>query len=111
MGFYCGCDGDDEWTVWRKSTHRAQKEYNCTECGQPIKPGDTYDRIFTVIEDRAETYFNCERCSDLMAAFSDVGYCWWIGGFLESYWEWLREEGKPIPKWLTDLRPGYAEDE
>lgn len=109
MGFYCGCD-DGKADFWRERTQVARKEYRCGECGQPILPGDTYVRIFSVYEGRGESLFNCERCNDLMAAFQSVGYCWYIGEFLDAYRDWLVDSGTPLPRWLIEIRPQWAPD-
>lgn len=109
MGFMCECDGERP-DIWSERTHVARKSYQCAECRQQIEPGDTYVRIFSVYDGTAETIINCERCNDLMAAFADVGYCWFIGEFLEAYRDWLRDCGTPLPKWLMDIRPSWSDE-
>ena len=101
MGFACGCDPAE---VYRASFQKARKEHLCVECGHVITPGQEYQRVFMVYEGDPSTHVFCERCSDLIEAFSDVGYCWGIGQFFEDYGDWLDEEppklnadGDPIP--------------
>ena len=103
MGFACECYDYDTPSVFSETTQAARKEYQCTECRQPIMPGETYVRIFGVWDGVARTYFNCERCNDLAAAFQDVGYCWSIGEFITAYTEWLHDEGKKRPAWLEEI--------
>lgn len=108
MGFMCGCDGES-YKIWTERTHVARKNYQCVECHQQIEPGDIYVRIFSVYYDgAAETIINCERCNDLMAAFEDVGYCWYNGEFLDAYREWLNDCGTPLPSWLTEIHPNWG---
>ena len=101
MGFACGCD---EYNTFQSvTTPRARKAHKCCECRQEIKPGDVYVRRFWVYDGYSGTDKICERCDDLMAAFADVGYCWYTGEFLSSYAEWLDEEGKQRPQWLNEI--------
>lgn len=101
MSFMCGCDADNDFQT--STTQMARKPYQCGECRQNIKPGDTYRRIFTVFDGSGSTHRVCERCDDLMAAFEAVGYCYYLGEFLTSYAEWLDEEGKVRPAWLNAI--------
>lgn len=89
MGFAC-CESFDEGpSVWRTEYPRAGKIHKCAECGHVIAPGESYRRTFFVFEGDANTYIACERCDDLMGAFSDVGYCPGLGDFFENYADWL----------------------
>lgn len=101
MSFQCDCDDYNDFQT--SSTQRARKTYRCGECRQDIKPGDTYTRIFTVYDGSGDTHMVCERCDDLMAAFSSLGYCYYLGEFLSSYAEWLDMEGKSRPAWLNEI--------
>ena len=109
MSLMCDYGDYEEPSIYSATTQRARKEYCCDECRQTINHGDTYVRIFGVWDGDARTYFHCERCDDLIAAFTDVGYCYEIGGFLSSYAEWLDEAGKPRPPWLTSIFDAWRE--
>lgn len=103
MSFSCDCDSDGYTSVYRVTEHKARKQYRCVECSADIKPGDTYQYRFMVYDGEPSTDHTCERCADLIAAFTDVGYCYEIGGFLHSYAEWLDMSELTRPKWLNDI--------
>ena len=92
MGFSCCYDGDGA-EVYRKTNPKAKKQHKCDECGHIIQPGEVYARTFTIYEGTPDTYIACERCDDLMEAFSDVGFCLSYDGFFGDYGEWLTDCG------------------
>jgi hypothetical protein len=94
MGFSCGCDEGPEFC--RVNERRARKAHQCFECGHEIAPGETYEDLFMVTDGIARTFRTCERCADLIASFTTMGYCYGLGRFFDDYGEWL-EDMRPFP--------------
>ncbi len=108
MGFACGCEDLPEF--YQAKIIHARKEHTCIECDHIILPGEEYQRVFMLFESEALTYKTCERCSDLIKAFKDIGYCHCFGEFFSGYGDWLEEErsgfdenDNPVPE-----QSGYA---
>ena len=53
------------------SKHCARKEHVCTECGDKILTGETYERRFTVYDGHASTEKTCGDCLALITKFFD----------------------------------------
>ncbi len=95
MGFSCECE--DEYAQFGvETTPVAKTEHTCIECGHTIKLMERYTNIFAVYDDGAHIYKFCERCDDLVAAFSDIAYCHSYGDFFASYGEWLGGANKAL---------------
>lgn len=56
-------DADACCTVWNVTHPVARKHHICCECGEPILPGQKYERIFAVFEGTADTHKTCEFCA------------------------------------------------
>lgn len=64
--YECVCDPvepDGFCQVWIPKTRRASRPYKCCECGEPIKPGELYEHLFTKYEDDIGTHRTCMFCA------------------------------------------------
>ena len=104
MGFACGCDEPAD--VFNTTIQKARKPHKCLECGHTITPGQEYKRIKMLFDGFWSDDRICERCDDLQAAFADLGYCYSVGEFFESYGDWL-EEQRPCPEDEEDPPTGH----
>ena len=62
----CYCDplySDDFCPVWVVTWRTARKDHKCCECLEPIRPGQKYERIFSVYDGAVNAYKTCEFCA------------------------------------------------
>ena len=73
----CYCDYEPS-EVYVKTTPKARTEHRCAECGSKVKPGETYERVFSVTDGYAGTWKTCARCLDLRAFVTSLipCFCW-----------------------------------
>jgi hypothetical protein len=61
---YCEPAGCDEYCeVWVKTYHVARKEYRCVECQDAIKPGERYQKIFSIFQGDIGIFKTCAFCA------------------------------------------------
>ncbi len=89
MGLACDCDYGVDFasTAW----HTARKAHECTGCGRDIKPGDEYERTFSIQDGYAYTYKLCDTCGSISGALSEAGFCWDPEDMPGNYFEYLDE--------------------
>lgn len=64
---------DDNYpAVYQETKPTARKDHRCSECGEAIRPGTTYDRIFGVWEGDAVTFKICPACYALREQVADI---------------------------------------
>jgi len=72
MECYCEpSDTDDYSEVWNVTWHTARKPHKCCECLEEIKPGQKYEKIFSVFDGGIQTYKTCEFCAKEYEAFRE----------------------------------------
>lgn len=77
MGFSCSCDDGPEW--FRTTTRTARKPHACCECRETIQTGAAHTYTVGKWDGDISTFRTCERCADLIAHYSEAGYCWTYG--------------------------------
>ena len=88
----CGCDFDDQPTLYRSMHRRARQDHRCQECRQTIRPGNTYRHERVLDSGFWDTFKTCERCDDLWGSLEALGFCRFTGGVLrDAYREYLDE--------------------
>lgn len=65
MTYDCSCDYGDAPDFYSATKQRARKKYLCEECGGPILPGESYERVAAKWEIGIDVIRTCERCYDL----------------------------------------------
>ena len=80
-------DVDNEFYV--ETVRRARKSYQCCECGEPIAPGQSYERVTGKSDGSIWTVGTCLDCREIRKAF--VCGSWQFGGLWESIREQLFE--------------------
>lgn len=82
-------DGDRP-SVYDEDVVSARKEYACTECDEPIRPGDKHERIKGLWDGEWSTYRTCLSCVEIRNHFA-CGSGWLFG----CLWDDLRENFFP----------------
>jgi hypothetical protein len=57
--------GDDDGPavdVYDTTTRKARKPHKCHACGETVRPGDTYTRVFVVWDGSTDVTKRCARC-------------------------------------------------
>ena len=62
-------DGDC-CSVSDHSVRTARKIHHCQACGEDVRPGDKYARVFFVFDGDAHTVKRCERCEAIFTHLS-----------------------------------------
>lgn len=92
MGFSCGCyDDGPEWS--RSSSPIARSGHVCCECGDHIQPGTRYEYVVGKWDGSVLTFHTCERCADLRASYSAMGFCVSFACLWDDHLENLIESG------------------
>lgn len=61
---YCETGGDGEFAdVWVETYHVARKAHVCDECREGVKPGERYQRIFSLFDGGMTVYKLCAFCA------------------------------------------------
>ena len=84
---FCSCDYDDyeppEFLLARDI--KARKQHQCCECGEPIQPGDTYEKVTGKWNGEIGCYKTCLPCSRIR-----LDFCAPLGRLRETLWEGLQ---------------------
>jgi hypothetical protein len=99
--YECYCEPmepDEPSDVWTVTWHKARKEHKCHECGEFIKKGNRYERIFSVFDGSAVAYKTCEFCANeyqrLLSKHPDLS---WVKGELACVLVWdMRNEYRAL---------------
>jgi hypothetical protein len=91
--FYSGAEDLDPPDFLFSKTVVARKVYKCCECGEPIEPGQKYQRVRGKWDEKLDEFKSCLSCAEIREAFSCDG---WIYGNL---WENITET--MFPKMTT----------
>ena len=89
---FCYCDYEP-FEFYKATEPLARKRWTCCECGEPIEPGERYERAATKYEGQFECYQTCMPCTNIRRTF-----CAPYRGLFETLWETLG----------TDYRTGEA---
>ncbi len=86
IGCQCICDsGYDEAEFYKVDVVTARKEHTCCECGDPILPGEKYEKARGVWGGGFEEYKTCFVCRRIR---DDVCACGWLfGGLREAIFD------------------------
>lgn len=108
MSYDCSCDYDPA-SVYTATRPKARKSHKCEECGGPIKPGETYERVFGVWDGYASTFKTCERCFDLRQWVKNnvPCFCWAHGNMLDDADEAVAEARWRARDETVGLRFGF----
>ena len=92
----CFYNDDGYSDIWNETVQKARKEHHCSDCNDPILPGETYQRIGSLFDGRWSTLKVCRRCEyDRMRIFviEQSAGCRWQESFcpIDQLWEELRE--------------------
>ena len=85
------CECDEGPSVFREKIVKARKEHKCCECGATINKGDEYEYTFGVWEGEASSFHTCEKCSDLRASLTELGFCITYGDLHDVHNEYKAE--------------------
>lgn len=82
----CYCDYDYTYDAYVVSTHKARKPNKCYECHHPIRPGERYERVFTLYDGRVQIARTCTRCLNLREWVQAhvPCFCWAHGNMIED---------------------------
>lgn len=83
---YGGFDDYDEQGFQTRITRRARKEYQCVECREPIRKGDSYVHFASKFEGRIFTNRTCVLCEEIREALYCDGY------FFGRLWADVRDQ-------------------
>ena len=88
---FCYCDYET-FSFYDARNVKARKEHTCCECGETIKPGDTYERAATVLHGVFRCYKTCLLCClirrDYCAAYTMLRETIWEGLGIDYMGEW-----------------------
>lgn len=88
--------------------HTARKEHKCTECGDIIKPGEQYEKVTGLWNNKWSTYKTCMDCISIRDEFFCEG--WYYGQIWDYLCDHIREaEGQISSDCITSLTPGAQE--
>ena len=77
-----------------ESRPTARKLHRCTECGGPIKPGQTYLRRCAKYDGDFSAMKACRACDRDMARFAEEhGLGWFSGGWIDFLEECVVDDG------------------
>jgi len=87
MGCTCAIEIDqgDSASFSSEKTLVARVPHRCCECGDIIRPGQEYERMFGVWDGKTSTYKTCIPCAEVRRAF----FCTFT---FETIWEDFEEE-------------------
>ena len=97
----CYCDYDPA-TIYKASRPTARKPHVCEECGRQIQPGERYESVFGVWENKGNTYHTCRHClalRDYVQAHVPC-FCWAHGSTIEDAMETARSFAHEAPGFL-----------
>ncbi len=104
----CSCiydGGYDPPQLYKESIRTARKGHVCGECSGAIKPGDEYEFVFGVWDDKADTQKTCSDCLSVRDEFFCDG--WSFGNIWERVGEHVSEmNGEISGDCLSSLTPG-----
>lgn len=72
---YDPCDASSQ------TVRTARKPYRCDECGEEIRPGEQYERAWTLIDGKSRTHRTCSPCLGIRR---DCFPCGWAFGRLRE---------------------------
>ena len=83
----CSCDVGVNGFVYliEQTKPKARKEHKCQECGDIIKPGQSYEVQKTTHEGHFEIHKTCLPCVEVRDSYLTCGY------FYKQIWEDLKE--------------------
>lgn len=74
----CYCDYDGPLpSVYKALRLRARCEHKCTECGQPILRGETYERVWAIWDGGPDVIKTCCDCLAIRDGLETMDcFCW-----------------------------------
>ena len=85
MGSSCYCDCDSHPKFYHATIRTAAKTHRCYECYMPIVPGERYEDLYALWDDRPEKVRTCPDCVELREALDTMEcFCWCHGTLLED---------------------------
>ncbi len=92
---------------------RARKEHKCCECGEPITPGQLYDKFTGMWDGRIDTYRQHQKCHAACRFIRDElrdGECIPFGALFDWFAEsWCEYSSREKRKWSPELRSTCAQ--
>lgn len=87
----CACDCGPGPTFFEEKIVKAQKQFQCCECGEPILVGEPYRKTVGKWDDEFNIYRCCQACLVLWTSLVDAGdeclcYTALIEHVNESWW-------------------------
>ena len=105
MTMECYCEpmeADGYADCWSITTPKARKAHICCECKDTIKPGEKYERIFSIYDGAINVYKTCLFCAaefkrlDVKRDYYDPGL---VKGDLACALVWdMREEARQMER-------------
>ena len=94
----CYCDYEMP-SVCRVETRKAIKQHRCCECRRIIQPGERYEHVWGVWEDKPDTHKTCQHCVGLREyVIAHVPcFCWLYESMREDALQVLRDYAQEIP--------------
>ena len=91
MSCICYCDAEAP-EFYNAKDVVARKQHKCSECGEDIKAGETYEYLFGKWGGETTTYKTCSDCLNLRFALGTTPcYCLVHGSLLEDFSETINE--------------------
>ena len=110
----CYCDfGEPASFYTKRLVAKARRAHRCNECGNQVRPGESYERVTGVWDGDLSTFCTCQKCLSLREAVTECVpcFCWRHGDMLNDaietvqHYEWdLRGTGD----WFRLGRLGVA---
>jgi len=101
---YCDCDTDyDPPSFYSETTVKARKQHQCTECGGPILPGETYKRRSGKWDGEVRDYPECHLCVELREWATISMPC-----FCANTFETLHEKARDMVDDIRHKVPGIV---
>lgn len=99
MGYGCSCDYDPAEFYRSVDVKSARKEFRCDECGHPIRPRDSYERVTAKWDGGIATFITCKHCVELRnwAKISVPCFCWAHGSLLDDIKDMVEQVRHDVP--------------
>lgn len=98
----CDCSEyvDESADVYRSQIIKARKEHKCGECGDPILPGDKYEKVTACWEGTWGTHKTCRGCYHIRSEYMPSG--WYFGQVAQGIYACLGFDYREDPALWED---------
>jgi len=94
---------DEQYSIYNETNRVARVEHKCDACGEPIRVGDKYARVFICHESSKENLKRCARCQKIHAHLRNLGEDMWPDERLSCGEEYEAHWGEKPPEDIAAL--------